>query len=39
LKYLDTYTLAIPGGLTASTTSSAGYKITSFTAGTGSVSY
>jgi hypothetical protein len=37
LKYPDTKTLSIPGGLTASTTSAGGYKITTFTAGTGTV--
>jgi hypothetical protein len=40
LKYLSSYTISNPGGgLTFSTTSAGGYKITSFTAGTGNVSW
>jgi hypothetical protein len=37
---LDTYTISNPGGgLTLSTTTSGGYKITTITAGTGNVSW
>jgi hypothetical protein len=40
LKYPDTYTISNPGGgLTFSTASAGGYKITSFTVGTGNVSW
>jgi hypothetical protein len=39
LKYPDTITLTVGGGLTSSTTSSGGYKITTFTAGTDTVSF
>jgi hypothetical protein len=39
LKYPDSKTLTIGGGLTASTTSSGGFKITTFTAGTGTVNF
>ena len=38
LKYADTLTATIGGGLTASTASAGGFKVTSFTAGTGNVS-
>jgi hypothetical protein len=37
VKYPDTKTLTIGAGLTSSTTTSGGFKITSFTAGTGTV--
>jgi hypothetical protein len=37
LKYPDTITLTIGAGLTSSTTTSGGFKITSFTAGTDTV--
>jgi hypothetical protein len=37
LKYPDSVTLTIGGGLTSSTTTSGGFKITSFTAGTDTV--
>ena len=37
LKYPDTVTLTIGGGLTSSTSTSGGFKITSFTAGTDTV--
>jgi len=40
LKYADTRTLTIGAGLTSSTsTAVAGYKITTFTAGTGNVTF
>jgi hypothetical protein len=39
VKYVDTITLTIGGGLTSSTTSAGGFKITSFTAGTDTVSF
>jgi hypothetical protein len=38
LKYPDTYTIGGGSGLTFSTSSSGGFKITTFTAGTGSIS-
>jgi hypothetical protein len=38
LKYVDTVSITIGAGLTGSTTTSGGYKITSITAGTGNVS-
>jgi hypothetical protein len=37
LKYLSIYTATFSGGLTVSTTTSSGYKISSVTAGTGTV--
>jgi hypothetical protein len=37
LKYPDNINLTIGGGLTSSTATSSGYKITTFTAGTGSI--
>jgi hypothetical protein len=39
LKYPDSYTLTIGGGLTSSTATAGGYKVTTFTAGTGTVSF
>ena len=39
LKYPDTFTLTIGGGLTSSTSTSGGFKITSFTAGTDTISW
>jgi hypothetical protein len=40
LKYADTYAIANPGGgLTYSTTTGGGFKVTTFTAGTGNVSW
>jgi hypothetical protein len=40
LKYPDTYTISNPGGgLTFSTASAGGYKVTSFTLGSGNVSW
>jgi hypothetical protein len=41
VKYPDTRTANIPAGITASTNSSAvpGYKITTFSAGTGTVTF
>jgi hypothetical protein len=39
LKYVDTVTLTIGAGLTSSTTSAGGFKITSFTAGEDVVSF
>jgi hypothetical protein len=39
LRYPDTKTITVGGGLTSSTTTSAPYKITTFTAGTGNVSW
>jgi hypothetical protein len=39
IKYPDTLTPTISGGLTSSTTSGGGFKITSFTAGTGTVTF
>jgi hypothetical protein len=39
LKYADTFTLTIGPGLTSSTTSAGGFKITTFTAGTDTVSF
>jgi hypothetical protein len=39
LKYPDTITLTIGAGLTPSTSSAGGFKITSFTAGTDTVSF
>ena len=38
LKYENSYTLTIGAGLTSSTATSGSYKITSFTAGTGTIS-
>jgi hypothetical protein len=39
IKYPDTISLTIGAGLTASTSSAGGFKITSFTAGTDVVSF
>jgi hypothetical protein len=39
LKYPDTYTITVGEGLTSSTTSAGGYKITTFIAGTDNVSW
>jgi hypothetical protein len=39
LKYPDTKTITIGAGLTASTTSSGGFKLTMITAGTGLVNW
>jgi hypothetical protein len=40
LKYVDTKTITIGGGLTGSTAApSGGYKVTTITAGTGNVSW
>jgi len=39
IKYPDSYTLTIGGGLTSSTATSGGFKVTSFTAGTGNISF
>lgn len=39
LKYLDTKTITIGAGLTASTSTAGGYKTTTITAGTGNVSW
>jgi hypothetical protein len=39
LKYLDTKTITIGAGLTGSTASSGGFKVTTITAGTGNVSW
>jgi hypothetical protein len=39
LRYSDTKTITIGAGLTGSTTTSAPYKITTITAGTGNVSW
>ena len=39
LKYADSLTLTIGAGLTSSTTTSGGYKVTTFTAGTDTVSF
>jgi hypothetical protein len=39
LKYPDTITLTIGGGLTSSTSTAGGFKITSFTAGTDVISF
>lgn len=39
LKYADSMTLTISGGLTSSTATSGGFKVTTFTAGTGTVSF
>jgi hypothetical protein len=40
LKYSDAYSISNPGGgLTYSTSTSGGYKITSFTAGTGNIQF
>jgi hypothetical protein len=39
LRYPDSVTLTIGVGLTSSTTTSGGFKITSFTAGTDTVSF
>jgi hypothetical protein len=37
LRYPKDYTLTIPGGLTASTSTSGPFKVTTFTSGTGTV--
>jgi hypothetical protein len=39
LKYPDSLTITIGAGLTGSTASSGGFKVTSITAGTGNVSW
>jgi hypothetical protein len=39
IKYPDTITLSIGGGLTSSTTTSGGFKVTTFTAGSDTVSF
>lgn len=39
LKYPDTYTITAGGNLVSSTSTSSGYKITTFTAGTGTISF
>jgi hypothetical protein len=39
IKYPDTKTITVGGGLTSSTSTSGGYKVTTFTAGTGNVSW
>ncbi len=39
LKYLDTFTITLGAGLTGSTTTSGGYKVTTITAGTGNVQW
>jgi hypothetical protein len=39
IKYLDTRTITIGAGLTGTTASSGGYKVTTFTAGTGTVTF
>jgi hypothetical protein len=39
LKYPDTRTITLSGGLTGSTATAGGFKTTTVTAGTGSVSF
>jgi hypothetical protein len=39
LKYPDNYTITIGAGLTGSTATDGSYKVTTFTAGTGNVSW
>jgi hypothetical protein len=40
IKYADTFTISNPGGgLTYSTSTSGGFSVTTFTAGTGNVSW
>jgi hypothetical protein len=39
IKYPDAYTLTIGAGLTSSTSTSGGFKITSFTAGSDTISF
>jgi hypothetical protein len=39
VKYPDTRTISVGAGLTSSTTTSGGYKVTSFTAGSGTVTF
>jgi hypothetical protein len=39
LKYPDVYTITIGAGLTGSTASSGGFKVTTITAGTGNVQW
>jgi hypothetical protein len=39
LKYPDTRTISVGAGLTSSTTSSSGFKVTVFTAGTDTISF
>jgi hypothetical protein len=39
LKYPDTRTISIGGGLTGSTATSGAFKVTTITAGTGNVSF
>ena len=39
LKYSSTKTITVAAGLTSSTATSGDYKITTFTAGTGTVSF
>jgi hypothetical protein len=39
IKYPDTRTITVGAGLTSSTSTSGGFKTTTFTAGTGTVSF
>ena len=39
LRYSDSFTIAIGGGLTGSTATDGSYKVTTITAGTGNVSW
>jgi hypothetical protein len=39
LKYPDSFSLTIGGGLTSSTATGGGYKVTTFTAGSDTVSF
>jgi hypothetical protein len=39
LKYADTVTLTIGAGLTSSTSTAGGFKVTTFTAGTDTVTF
>jgi hypothetical protein len=39
IKYPDTVTISVGGGLTSSTSTSGGFSITTFTAGTDTISF
>jgi hypothetical protein len=39
IKYPDSYSLTIGGGLTSSTATAGGFKVTTFTAGTDTISF
>jgi hypothetical protein len=39
VKYPDSYTISVGGGLTSSTATAGGFKVTTFTAGTDTISF